>query len=78
MLNKRLLSKKARNDGPRDVVLNVDDTVCTVYGDQNGAGSDLFDVTQDRIDQDLTESLSACRFQNHIIIIVVKEIIGLS
>lgn len=38
MLNKRLLSKKARSEGPRDVVLNVDDTVCTVYGDQEGAG----------------------------------------
>jgi len=38
MLNKRLLSKKARTDGPGDVVLNVDDTVCTVYGDQEGAG----------------------------------------
>ena len=38
MINKRLLSKKAKTEGSRDVVINIDDTVCTVYGDQEGTG----------------------------------------
>lgn len=38
MLNKLLLSKKTRTKGPRDVVFNIDDTICTVYGDQEGVG----------------------------------------
>lgn len=37
-INKRLLEKKARSEGPRPVALNIDDTVCTVYGDQEGSG----------------------------------------
>ncbi len=38
IINKRLLEIKARSEGPRDVSLNIDDTVCTVYGDQEGSG----------------------------------------
>ena len=35
---KRLLELKANSEGPRDVTLNIDDTVCTIYGDQEGSG----------------------------------------
>jgi stringent starvation protein B len=38
LLNKQLLAKKAQSEGSRSVILNIDDTVCTVYGDQEGAG----------------------------------------
>ena len=38
LLNKQLLSRKAQSEGSRSVVLNIDDTVCTIYGDQEGAG----------------------------------------
>lgn len=38
MVNKAILSAKAKTEGSRDVSLNIDDTVCTVYGDQEGAG----------------------------------------
>jgi hypothetical protein len=38
LLNKQLLARKAQSEGCRSVVLNIDDTVCTVYGDQEGAG----------------------------------------
>lgn len=38
LLNKQLLSLKAQSEGSRAVILNIDDTVCTVYGDQEGAG----------------------------------------
>jgi hypothetical protein len=38
LINKRLLEKKARSEGPRSVALNIDDTVCTVFGDQEGSG----------------------------------------
>lgn len=38
LLNKQLLARKAQSEGCRSVVLNIDDTVCTVYGDQDGAG----------------------------------------
>ena len=37
-INKRLLEKKAKSEGPRFVDLNIDDTVCTVFGDQEGSG----------------------------------------
>jgi hypothetical protein len=37
LINKQLLTRKARSEGCRSVVLNIDDTVCTVYGDQEGA-----------------------------------------
>ena len=37
-INKKMLEKKAQVEGPRRVALNVDDTVCTVYGDQEGSG----------------------------------------
>ena len=38
MLNKAILKAKAKSEGCRNVSLNIDDTVCTVYGDQDGAG----------------------------------------
>lgn len=38
MVNKAILSGKARCEGSRNVAINIDDTVCTVYGDQDGAG----------------------------------------
>lgn len=38
LLNKQLLAGKDRSEGCRPVVLNIDDTICTVYGDQEGAG----------------------------------------
>jgi len=38
LINKRLLEKKAKSEGPRSVALNIDDTVCTVFGDQEGSG----------------------------------------
>ena len=38
LINKQLLARKAQSEGSRSVVLNIDDTVCTVYGDQEGAG----------------------------------------
>jgi len=37
-INKKMLEKKAQSEGPRRVALNVNDTVCTVYGDQEGSG----------------------------------------
>ena len=37
-VNKQLLTLKARSEGCRDVAMDIDDTVCTVYGDQEGAG----------------------------------------
>lgn len=38
LFNKAILSGKARCEGSRDVAMNIDDTVCTIYGDQDGAG----------------------------------------
>ena len=38
LINKNVLSLKAQTEGCRAVTLNVDDTVCTVYGSQEDAG----------------------------------------
>ena len=37
-INRQLLARKAKTEGCRNVVLNIDDTVCTVYGSQEGSG----------------------------------------
>jgi hypothetical protein len=37
-INKQVLSLKAKSEGCRDVAMDIDDTVCTVYGDQEGSG----------------------------------------
>jgi hypothetical protein len=37
-INRQLLARKAKTEGCRNVILNVDDTVCTVYGSQEGSG----------------------------------------
>lgn len=37
-INKQVISLKAKSEGYRDVAMDIDDTVCTVYGDQEGAG----------------------------------------
>lgn len=36
LLNKKLLSLQAKNQEPREVMLDFDDTVCTVFGNQEG------------------------------------------
>jgi hypothetical protein len=36
-LNKKLLALQAQNQEPREVMLDFDDTVCTVFGNQEGA-----------------------------------------
>ncbi len=36
-LNKKLLSLQAKNQEPREVMLDFDDTVCTVFGNQEGS-----------------------------------------
>lgn len=36
-LNKKLLSLQAQNEQPREVMLDFDDTVCTVFGNQEGS-----------------------------------------
>ena len=36
-LNKDLLATQAKNENPREVMLDFDDTVCTVFGNQEGA-----------------------------------------
>ena len=38
LVNKAVLSGKARSEGSRNVAINIDDTVCTIYGDQDGSG----------------------------------------
>jgi len=37
LLNKRILGLMAADTGSRDVTLNFDDTVCTIFGEQQGA-----------------------------------------
>lgn len=37
LLNKKLLTLQAKNQEPREVMLDFDDTVCTVFGNQEGA-----------------------------------------
>jgi hypothetical protein len=36
-LNKKLLELQAAQEGPREVTLNIDDTVATVFGHQEGS-----------------------------------------
>lgn len=36
-LNKKLLSLQAKNGQPREIMLDFDDTVCTVFGNQEGS-----------------------------------------
>ncbi|HHY71301.1 MAG TPA: transposase [Thermoanaerobacterales bacterium] len=36
-LNKKLLALQAQNEKPREVMLDFDDTVCTVFGSQEGS-----------------------------------------
>lgn len=36
-LNRKLLSLQAQNEQPREVMLDFDDTVCTVFGNQEGS-----------------------------------------
>ena len=38
-LNKELLALQAKNELPREVTLNFDDTVCTIFGKQQGTGT---------------------------------------
>ena len=38
-LNEKLLALQAENEPPRDLVLDFDDTVCTVFGKQEGTGT---------------------------------------
>lgn len=38
-LNKKLLSLQAQNEKPREVMLDFDDTVCTVFGNQEGSAN---------------------------------------
>jgi hypothetical protein len=38
-LNKKLLALQAQNEQPREVMLDFDDTVCTIFGNQEGSAN---------------------------------------
>lgn len=38
-LNRKLLALQAKNESPREVMLDFDDTVCTVFGNQEGSAN---------------------------------------
>lgn len=38
-INKELFQLQSKNEPPREVILNFDDTVCTIFGKQEGAQS---------------------------------------